>query len=112
MRRGEIWWACLPTPRGSEPGFRRPVVIVQADTFNRSTIRTVIVMPLTSNLFLADAPGNVKLGRRMTGLPKPSVANVSQVLTIDRSYLTEKVKGLPDGKLREIEGGLRLALGL
>jgi mRNA interferase MazF len=112
MRRGEIWWACLPTPRGSEPGFRRPVVIVQSDAFNRSTIRTVMVTPLTSNLFLADAPGNVKLGRRVTGLPKPSVANVSQVLTIDRSYLTEKVKGLPDGKLREIESGLRIALGL
>ena len=112
MQRGEIWWASLPGPRGSEPGYRRPVVIIQADAFNRSTIGTVMVAVLTSNLNLAEAPGNVRLNRRATGLPKPSVVNVSQVLTLDRSYLSGRVKALPDSKVRDIDDGLRLALGL
>ena len=112
MRRGEIWWASLPGPRRSEPGCRRPVIIIQADAFNRSTIRTAMVAPLTSNLLLADAPGNIKLSRRATGLPKSSVVNVSQVLTLDRSYLISRVKALPDSKIRDIDDGLRLALGL
>ena len=112
MLRGEIWWASLPNPRGSEPGYRRPVIIIQSDAFNRSSIGTVMVAPLTSNLKLAEAPGNVRLSRRTSGLPKPSVVIVSQVLTLDRSYLSGRVKALPDSEVRDIDEGLRLAIGL
>ncbi len=112
MTRGEIWWASLPEPAGSEPGYRRPVVIVQSDAFNRSRIRTVVVVALTSNLQLAAAPGNVLLGKRDTDLPRDSVANVSQVVTLDRSVLTERVTMLSDNLLKEVESGLRLVLGL
>lgn len=112
MTRGEIWWADLREPRGSEPGFRRPVVIIQADAFNRSGIRTVIVSVITSNLRLAEAPGNVFLPARTTGLPKDSVVNVSQLLTLDRSFLTEQVSKLPGRVLAEVEAGLKLALEL
>ena len=89
MDRGDVWWASLPTPARSGPGYRRPVLVVQADAFNRSRIQTVVVVVLTSNLRLRAAPGNVLLKANETGLPKDSVANVSQVLTIDRSFLTE-----------------------
>lgn len=112
VRRGDIFWASLPEPRRSEPGYRRPVLIVQADSFNRSRIRTVIVVPLTGNIGLADAPGNVLLKRDDSGLPKDSVANVSQVLTIDRSFLLNHVRRLPTRLLRQVESGLRLALSL
>lgn len=110
--RGAVWWAGLPEPRGSEPGFRRPVLVVQADEFNASRIATVMVVPLTSNTRLADAPGNVLLTARETGLPKVSVANVSQVLTIDRAFLHDHVRELPARRLADIDAGLRLALGL
>ena len=89
MQRGEVWWTSLPDPIGSAPGYRRPVLIVQADTFNRSRINTVIAVVLTSNLRLAVAPGNVRLSARDTALPKDSVANVSQVITVDKSLLTD-----------------------
>jgi mRNA interferase MazF len=89
VQRGEIWWADLPEPRRSEPGFRRPVVVIQADAFNRSSIQTVIVAAITSNLELAEAPGNVLLPTRSSGLSRDSVVNVSQILTLDRSYLIE-----------------------
>jgi mRNA interferase MazF len=106
IAQGEVWWADLPQPGGSEPGFRRPVVIVQSDAFNRSALRTTVVVPLTSNLRWADAPGNVLLSRRATGLPRDSVANVSQVVTLDRSVLTERVGKLPGAKLDLVLSGL------
>ncbi len=112
MRRAEIWWASLPDPAGSGPGFRRPYLIVSANAFNESRISTVIAVVITSNLRLADAPGNVRLSARGTGLPKPSVANVSQVITIDKSFLTEKVGRVPPSTMSAVDEGLRLALAL
>ena len=112
MRRGEVWWADLPRPAGSEPGFRRPVLIVQADEFNRSRIGTVIAAAITSNLSLAAAPGNVTLTKRSVGLDRESVVNISQVITLDKTYLTERVGRLPERKLREVEDGLRLVFAL
>jgi mRNA interferase MazF len=112
LTRGEIWWADLPEPRGSEPGFRRPVLIVQADSFNRSEIRTVIVAVITSNLRLAEAPGNVLLPARVSGLPRDSVVNVSQLLTLDRSFLTEGISKIPDRLMSQVESGLKLVLEL
>ena len=112
MTRGEIWWADLPDPRGSEPGFRRPVLIIQADSFNRSRLQTVIVVVLSSNIRLAEAPGNVLMPARITGLPRDSVVNVSQLLTIDRSFLTEHVGTLPSRLQESVNSGLRLALEL
>lgn len=112
MRRGEIWWAGLPVPRGSEPGIRRPVVIVQSDPFNRSRIRTVIAAVISSNLRLADAPGNVALSRRQSRLARDSVINVSQLITLDRSYLTERIGKVSSSLLVAIDDGLRLVLSL
>ncbi len=112
MRRGEIWWASLPAPSGSGPGKRRPVVIIQSDTFNESRIQTVIVAIITSNLRLAAAPGNVQLSRRQSALPKDSVINVSQIVTLDKHYLTEKIGLLSSTKRAELEDGLRLVLNL
>ena len=112
MTRGEIWWADLPDPRGSEPGFRRPVLVIQANSFNQSEIRTVIVAVLTGNLRLAEAPGNVLLPAKVSGLPRDSVVNVSQLLTLDRSFLTEEVGKLPSRTLAEIDAGLKLVLQL
>jgi len=112
VTRGEIWWADLPDPRGSEPGFRRPVLIVQANSFNRSRIQTVIVAVISSNLRLAEAPGNLLLPAQATKLPRNSVVNVSQLLTLDRMFLTEPVSMLPGSLQAEIDAGLRLVLGL
>ncbi len=112
MHKGEIWWANLPDSRGSEPGFRRPVMVVQANSFNRSKIRTVLVVVLTSNLRLADAPGNVLLSSKHTDLPKDSVANVSQIVTLDKRYLDECVGVLPSRLMRKVELGLRLVLDI
>lgn len=112
IQRGEIWWATLPAPVGSEPGYRRPVLIIQSDDFNRSRIATVIAVVITSNTRLAQAPGNVWLPRKVTGLSKDSVANVSQVITIDKSFLTELVGSLPLHFLEQVEEGLRLAMSL
>jgi len=112
MRRGELWWASLPAPAGSGPGFRRPVLIVQSNPFNESRISTVIVVVVTSNLSLSQAPGNVRLTRSDSGLPKASVANVSQVLTLDRSLLTSKIKALSGRSMSRVDEGLRLVLGL
>ena len=112
MKRGEIWWASLPVPRASEPGFRRPVLVVQADEFNRSKINTVLGLAITSNLNLAAAPGNLRLSARATGLPRPSVVNVSQIVTIDKQYLTEKVKTLDRETMSRVDEGLRLILAL
>ncbi len=112
MRRGDIWWAELPDPSGSGPGYRRPVLVVQADAFNRSRIQTAVVVALTSNLSLAAAPGNLRLSPRDTGLPKPSVVNVSQLFTLDKSLLSSKCGQLPIRLLHEVEAGLRLVLEL
>jgi mRNA interferase MazF len=112
MRRGEIWWVSMPDPEGSGPGYRRPYLIVSANSFNASSINTVIAVVITSNLRLADAPGNVRLPSRGTGLSKPSVANVSQVITIDKSFLTERVGRAPPASMSVIDDGLRLALEL
>ena len=112
MRRGEIWWAALPEPVGSGPGMRRPVLIIQANPFNESRISTVIVAVVTSNLALAEAPGNVRLGKGDSGLPKPSVVNVSQVLTVDRGMLEEPVRVVSARVMERVNLGLRLALGL
>lgn len=112
IRRGDIWWATLRPPSGSEPGFRRPVLVIQADSFNRSRIRTITAAVITSNLRLADAPGNVHLAKRQSGLPRESIVNVSQVITLDRTFLTERVGRIPPAKQREVDAGLRLALAL
>ena len=112
MYRGEIWWAQLPDPIGSEPGYRRPVLIIQDDTFTQSRIRTVIVVIITSNIELANAPGNVLLPRESTGLPRDSVANVSQIFTVDKAFLTERVGALPVSLQAEIDEGLRIVLYL
>lgn len=112
IERGEVWWAILDEPRGSEPGFRRPVLVVQADAFNRSRIQTVICVALSSNLRLADAPGNVIIARRDTGLSKDSVANVSQIVTVDRDVLTERVGKVPASVRERIDRGMRLVLEL
>ena len=111
IAQGEIWWADLGEPVGSAPGFRRPVVIVQSDSFNRSRISTVVCVPLTSNLRWADAPGNVALDVSATGLPKDSVANVSQLVTLDRSSLTERIGVLPESKLDLVLYGIDILLG-
>ncbi len=112
VKRGEIWWAALPEPLGSEPGYRRPVLVVQSDEFNRSGIRTVICAAVTSNLNLASAPGNVQLSTRASGLPKPSVANVSQLISLDRTRLTERIKGIDSQSMLQIDEGLRLIMAL
>ncbi len=93
IHRGEVWWADRPQPRGSEPGFRRPVLVVQANAFNRSRIQTVIVAAITSNVDLADAPGNLLLPARSSGLRRDSVVNVSQILTLDRDFTTIRLPG-------------------
>ncbi|OHB66161.1 MAG: mRNA interferase MazF2 [Planctomycetes bacterium RBG_13_60_9] len=112
IQRGEIWWASLPESVRSEPGYRRPVLVVQSDDFNRSRIATVIALVITSNTKLAQAPGNVYLPQKLTGLPKDSVANVSQVVTVDKSFLTERIGVLPPNMIEQIEKGLRLVLCL
>jgi mRNA interferase MazF len=112
MYRGEIWWANLPDPVGSEPGYRRPVLVIQDDTFTQSRIRTIIVVIITSNVQLAEAPGNVLLPREVSGLPRDSVANVSQIFTVDKTFLVGRVGALPDYLQEEVDEGLRTILYL
>lgn len=112
MYRGEIWWASLPNPMGSEPGYHRPVLIVQDDIFTQSRIGTVIVVIITSNTQLAEAPGNVLLSNETTGLPKDSVANVSQIFTVDKNFLVERIGMLPESLQEEVDEGLRMVLYL
>ena len=111
ISQGEVWWADLADPAGSEPGFRRPVVIVQGDPFNRSRIATVVCVALTSNLRWAKAPGNVLLTAKATGLPKDSVANVSQIVTLDRESLVERIGVVPQKKLELVLFGIDVVLG-
>lgn len=112
MKRGEIWWASLPSPTGSGPGYRRPVVVIQSNPFNQSRIANVIVAVITSNLALADAPGSVRIGKAESGLTKPSVVNVSGLYTLDRELLTKRVRALPSEAVRDLNDELRVVLGL
>lgn len=111
VRQGEVWWAELPEPAGSGPGFRRPVVVVQGNSLNRSRIATVVCVPLTTNLMWAEAPGNTLLSRKATGLPRESVANATQIITIDRSFLTERVRHLGQKQFAQILHGIDVVLG-
>ena len=111
ISQGEVWWADLPAPAGSGPGFRRPVVVAQCDALNRSRIGTVVCVPLTSNLKWAGAPGNVSLPARLTGLPRESVANVSQIVSVDKDLLTVRVGRLPQAKLDLLLSGINVILG-
>jgi len=112
VQRGEIWWAALDEPLGSEPGYRRPVVIVSSNEFNQSKISTVLVAIITSNLRLAAAPGNVSIAKKESGLSKESVVNVSQIITLDKSFLSKKLGRLPAKKRLLLNEGLRLVLSL
>ncbi len=106
ISQGEIWWADLPEPAGSGPGLRRPVVVVQGDALNRSRIATLVCVALTSNLRWANAPGNVLLAGRLTGLPKESVANVSQLIALDKNLLTERTGKLSRAKVDLLLSGI------
>ena len=112
MRRGEIWWASLGEPQGSGPGYRRPVLVVQANEFNESRIRTLLAAAITTKLDRAHAPGNVRLSRKESKLPKDSVVNASQVITLDKSLLTERVGRLAERTMAQVDAGLRLVLAL
>lgn len=112
MQRGDVWWADLEDPQGSAPGFRRPLLVVQSDAFNRSRIRTIVALVITSNLRLLDAPGNVLLRSRSAGLAKDSVVNVSQIVTIDRAAFTEHAGRLDTETMTAVARGMRLVLAL
>jgi len=112
IKRGEIWWANLPTPIASEPGYRRPILVIQSNNFNRSKIATVIGIVISSNIMLANAPGNIFLPQKVSGLSKDSVVNVSQIITVDKTFLTEYVAVLPQKYIAQIEEGIRLVLSL
>ena len=112
IKRGEIWWVKLPEPTGSGPGYKRPLVIIQANEFNKSKINTVIAAVITSNLRLAEAPGNILISAEKSKLPKKSVVNVSQLITVDKSFLIEKVHILSSKIMNKIDDGIRLVLKL
>lgn len=112
IKRGEIWWAELPEPSGSEPGYRRPLVIIQSNEFNKSNIDTVIAAIITSNINLASAPGNILLSLKNSKLSKKSVVNASQLITVDKSFLTERVHTLSNKLMAQIDDGIRLVLKL
>lgn len=112
IQRGEIWWAGLQEPAGSRPGYKRPLIVIQSNDFNKSRINTIIAVVLTTNMKLVDSPGNIMLSKKMTGLPKDSVTNVSQIITIDRYYLSDRIGILPARTMRRIDDGLRLVLSL
>ncbi|MCP4655320.1 MAG: type II toxin-antitoxin system PemK/MazF family toxin [bacterium] len=111
MSQGQVWWANLPDPAGSEAGFRRPVVVAQGDRFNRSRLATAVCVPLTSNLRLAEAPGNVLLPARSTGLPQDSVASVSLILAVNKYQLVECVGQISDRQLQQLFVGIDMVLG-
>jgi mRNA interferase MazF len=112
VQRGEIWWASMSTPRGSEPGYRRPVLIIQSNPFTDSRIQTVVVVVVTSNLDLAAAPGNLLVKRKQSGLPRDSVVNVSQVLTLNKAFLADRAGSLSTKLMSAVDEGMRLVLGL
>jgi mRNA interferase MazF len=112
MRRGELWWADLGLPRGSAPALRRPVLIISADSYNRSNLRTVTVVVLTTNVKLVALPGNVSLPAGISGLEADSVVNVTQIATIDRASLDGRIGALPDWLTAQVDTGLTRALAL
>lgn len=112
MKRGELWWAQLDEPVGSGPGYRRPVLIVQSDVYNRSAVRTITVLAVTSNLALAMAPGNVQIAKVESGLNKVSVVNVTQFITLDREQMLHKIKLVPPPCMQRVEQGMRAVLQL
>ena len=112
VERGEIWWANLGEPRGSSPGFERPILIVQSNDFNKTRINTLIVAVITTNLRLAKMPGNLALSKRASGLEEESIVNVSQIFTLDRQDLLERVGALSAKKMEQVDKGLRLVLSL
>lgn len=112
MIRGEIWWAELPKPNASKPGYSRPVLIIQSDAFNQSKINTILCALITSNIKLADAPGNVFLKKEYSNLPKESVINVSQIITLDKTFLSECVGAVNQQTIKKVEQGIKLVLGL
>ena len=112
MKRGEIWWASMVEPRGSEPGYHRPVIMVSSNKFNQSLIQTVIVAVVTSNLRLVDAPGNFKITKKNSGLNKDSIVNVSQLITLDKSFLTEQIGKLNSKNINFLNEGIKLVLGV
>jgi mRNA interferase MazF len=112
IKRGEIWWAALPEPAGSGPGYKRPVLIIQSDEFNKSKINTIIAAVITANTRLAAAPGNVLLSPKKSKLPKESVINVSQIITMDKSFLSEKVHTLSSEIIAQVDEGLKIVFKL
>lgn len=112
IKRGQIWWAELPDPTGSEPGYTRPLLIIQSNDFNKSNINTIIAIVITSNIRLAAAPGNILLPTKKSGLAKESVINVSQLITVDKSFLREKISTLPRSIMTKVDDGVRLVLQL
>jgi mRNA interferase MazF len=112
INRGEIWWAALPDSVGATPGYKRPILIIQSNEFNKSKINTLIAVAITSNIRLAAAPGNLLLAAKNSKLPKDSVINVSQIITIEKSFLNEKVHTLPNAIMGQVDEGLRLVLKL
>ncbi len=112
MHRGDIWWADLPDPTGSGPGYRRPVLLIQDDAFTASRIATIVVVVVSSNLHLTSAPGNVLLAATESGLPKDSVINVSQIVTLDKQILDAYVGHLSVRTMADVERGVRLVLDL
>ncbi len=112
MHRGEVWWADLGLPRGSAPALRRPVLIISGDPYNRSDLRTVTVAVLTSNARLAALPGNVAISTEFAEIDADSVVNVTQIATIDREALEERVTTLPDWLMAQVDAGVRRALAL
>lgn len=112
VNRGEIWWASMEEPRGSEPGYRRPVVVVSSNEFNQSLIQTVTCVVLTSNLRLLNAPGNFKLAKSKSGINRDSIVNVSQIITLDKSYLTDQTGKLNSKQVHSLNEGLKLVLGI
>jgi mRNA interferase MazF len=110
ISQGEVYWIDLDEPQGSEPGYRRPVVVVQSNLFNRSRIRTVVVCGLTTNLSRAQAPGNVSLEAGEVSLPEPSVVNISQIFTVDKAMLGERIGALSRGRVRQIVEGIQLLI--
>jgi mRNA interferase MazF len=112
MKRGEVWWADMPEPSASEPGFRRPVLILQSNEFNQSRINTIVAAVISSNMKLGLAPGNVTLGKKSAGLDRESVINVSQLITLDKSFLNDRVGKIPGTKMQAVDEGVRLVLAL
>ena len=112
VKRGEVWWGDLPEPRGAEPGFRRPLLVLQTDELTKGRLRTVVVAVITSNTRLANYPGNVYLDQNKTGLPKDSVVNLTQLYSIDKEFLGERVGQLPQRLMDLVEEELCFVLAI